>query len=60
LVRGQPQPQRVDRIAARLKSDAWQAYVIKEGSKGPIVAEVTVQVVPVDFRRISSVSLTSV
>jgi len=39
LVRGQPQPQRVDRIAARLKSDAWQAYVIKEGSKGPIVAE---------------------
>jgi SRSO17 transposase len=36
---GQPAPQRVDEIAASLPEDAWQPYRIKEGSKGPLVAE---------------------
>jgi len=39
LVRGECQSQRVDEIAAQLKPESWQAYVIKEGSKGPIVCE---------------------
>jgi SRSO17 transposase len=36
---GQPAAQRVDQIAASLPDDAWQPYRIKEGSKGPLVAE---------------------
>lgn len=39
LAPGECQPQRVDRIAAQLKPESWQAYVIKEGSKGPMVCE---------------------
>jgi SRSO17 transposase len=39
LAPGECQPQRVDWIAAQLKPEVWQPYVIKEGSKGPIVAE---------------------
>jgi SRSO17 transposase len=39
LLAGEPKPQRVDAIAASLKPEAWQPYLIKEGSKGPMVAE---------------------
>jgi SRSO17 transposase len=39
LLPGEPSPQRVDEMAASLKPEDWQAYVIKEGSKGPMVAE---------------------
>lgn len=36
---GEPAPQRVDEIAANLPEEVWQPYLIKEGSKGPMVAE---------------------
>lgn len=36
---GEPAPQRVDEIAANLPEEDWQPYLIKEGSKGPMVAE---------------------
>jgi SRSO17 transposase len=39
LLAGQPQPQRVAELAARLTAADWQPYTIKEGSQGPIVAE---------------------
>jgi SRSO17 transposase len=39
LLPGEPNPQRVDAIAASLKPQEWQPYLIKEGSKGPMVAE---------------------
>ena len=39
LLPGEPDPQRVDAIAASLKPEEWQPYLIKEGSKGPMVAE---------------------
>jgi SRSO17 transposase len=39
LLPSEPEAQRVDEIAARLKPDAWQPYLIKEGSKGPMVAQ---------------------
>ena len=39
LLPGEPEPQRADKIAASLKPEDWQSYVIKEGSKGPIVAD---------------------
>jgi SRSO17 transposase len=39
LLPGEPEPQRVDVIAASLKPEEWQPYLIKEGSKGPMVAE---------------------
>ena len=39
LLPGEAQPLRVDAIAADLKPEDWQPYLIKEGSKGPIVAE---------------------
>jgi hypothetical protein len=32
-------PQRVDQLAAAVPTDGWQAFLIKEGSKGPLVAE---------------------
>jgi hypothetical protein len=32
-------PQRVDQLVAAVPPDAWQAFLIKEGSKGPLVAE---------------------
>ncbi len=39
LVAGESPSQRVDAIAASIKPEEWQACRIKEGSKGPIVAE---------------------
>jgi len=39
LVTGEPAPQRVDEYAATIPKDEWKAYLIKEGSKGPMVAE---------------------
>ncbi|MFW6116099.1 MAG: IS701 family transposase [bacterium] len=39
LLPGEPASQRVDGIAAALEPEDWQAYQIKEGSKGPMVAE---------------------
>jgi SRSO17 transposase len=39
LLPGEPAPQRVDEIAASLKPEEWEPYLIKEGSKGPMVAE---------------------
>jgi SRSO17 transposase len=39
LCPGELDAQRVDEIAARLKPDDWQPYQIKEGSKGPMVAQ---------------------
>jgi SRSO17 transposase len=38
-VEGAPDPERADVIAARLPPEQWQAYRIKEGAKGPIIAE---------------------
>jgi SRSO17 transposase len=35
----EPSAQRVDEIAAALKPEEWHPYKIKEGSKGPMVAE---------------------
>ena len=48
LVAGEPAPQRVDGLAATIPEDEWKAYLIKEGSKGPIVAEFA-------FRRVIAV-----
>jgi SRSO17 transposase len=39
LLPGESEPQRVDEIVASLKPEEWQPYLIKEGSKGPMVAE---------------------
>ena len=39
VIPGEPEPQRVDAIAALVPADEWQVFRIKEGSKGPIVAE---------------------
>jgi SRSO17 transposase len=39
LVPGEAAPQRVDQLAAAVPMDGWQPYLIKEGSKGPLVAE---------------------
>jgi SRSO17 transposase len=39
LVEGEPAPQRVDAIAAAVPQQDWRPYLIKEGSKGPMVAE---------------------
>jgi len=39
LMPPEPKPHRVDQIALSLKPEEWQAYIIKEGSKGPMVAE---------------------
>ena len=39
LVDGEPAPKRVDGIAAAVLAADWQPYLIKEGSKGPMVAE---------------------
>jgi SRSO17 transposase len=41
LVPGAQAPQRVDQLAAAVPPDAWQAFLMKEGSKGPLVAECT-------------------
>lgn len=37
-VPGEPDPQRVDAIAAAIPEEEWKPYRIKEGSKGPMVA----------------------
>ncbi len=43
-----PAPVRVDILAAQLPAAQWQRYQIKEGAKGPMVAEFTfMRVVPV-------------
>ncbi len=34
-----PPPERVDAIAAQVPAEQWQLYQIKEGAKGPLVAE---------------------
>lgn len=39
LVMGAPAPVSVSQIAANLPSDAWSRHTIKEGSKGPLVAD---------------------
>lgn len=39
LVAGEPAPQRVDELAAAVPLDAWCPFLMKEGSKGPLVAE---------------------
>jgi SRSO17 transposase len=43
LVPPAPGPQRVDQLAATLPPDRWQPFRIKEGSKGPLVAEFACQ-----------------
>ena len=39
LLADEPDPQRVDEIAITLQPEEWQPYLIKEGGKGPMVAE---------------------
>lgn len=39
LLEGEPPPSRVDAIAASLSADCWSRHTIKEGAKGPIVAD---------------------
>lgn len=39
LIEGEPAPERVDAIAKALSPDCWSRHTIKEGSKGPIVAD---------------------
>ncbi len=39
LAKGEPESQTVTLVAAQLPREAWQQYTIKEGSKGPIVAD---------------------
>ena len=43
LVPGAPVPQRVDQLAAAVPLDAWQPYLLKEGSTGPLGAEFVFQ-----------------
>jgi SRSO17 transposase len=39
VVPGAPAPVRVEHLAAQVPADAWRAWTIKEGAKGPLVAE---------------------
>jgi len=39
LLEGEPPPDRVDTIAQSLPTDCWSRHTIKEGAKGPIVAD---------------------
>ena len=39
LAKGEPASQTVTMVAAQLPQEAWQQYTIKEGTKGPVVAE---------------------
>ena len=48
LVPGEAPAQRVDALAAQIPPAEWQTYVVKEGSKGPLVAEFA-------FRRVVAV-----
>jgi SRSO17 transposase len=43
LVPGAPAPQRVDQLAAAVPPEEWQAFLMKEGSKGPLVANFACQ-----------------
>ena len=43
LVPGEPAPQRVEQLAAAVPLDAWHPSLIKEGSKGLLVAEFAFQ-----------------
>jgi SRSO17 transposase len=48
LAEGEPEAKRVDAIAAAVPEEEWKACLIKEGSKGPMVAEFA-------FRRVVAV-----
>ena len=48
LVEGESEAERVDAIAATVPEEEWKPYLIKEGSKGPMVAEFA-------FRRVVAV-----
>ena len=48
LAEGESEAKRVDAIAAAVPEEEWKAYLIKEGSKGPMVAEFA-------FRRVVAV-----
>lgn len=39
LAADEPPAQQVDALAAEIPADQWQAYAIKEGSQGPMVAQ---------------------
>jgi SRSO17 transposase len=39
VVEGEPTSKQVDRIAAEVPAEEWTPYLIKEGSKGPMVAK---------------------
>lgn len=39
VAEGEPESQAVSLVAAQLPQEVWQQYTIKEGTKGPIVAE---------------------
>lgn len=39
LIDGEPSPQTVEHIADSLPPESWSRHIIKEGSKGPIVAD---------------------
>jgi SRSO17 transposase len=43
LLPGEPASKRVDDIAATVSEEEWEAYLIKEGSKGPMVAKFAFQ-----------------
>jgi len=43
LVEGEPSSKRVDEIATAVPKEDWRPYSIKEGSKGPMVAEFVFQ-----------------
>lgn len=48
LAPGEPEPQRVEALAETIPADEWERYMIKEGCKGPLVAEFA-------FRRVVAV-----
>lgn len=39
LAPGEPDPERLDEVASSLPESGWQAYIIKEGRKGPVVSQ---------------------
>jgi SRSO17 transposase len=43
LVPGEPQPVRVDALTQAIPASVWHPYQIKEGSRGPLVAEFALQ-----------------
>jgi len=48
LVAGEPDPTRVDEIGAAIPEEEWKGFCIKEGSRGPLVAQFA-------FRRVVAV-----